>query len=335
MTKSISEIARMANVSVTTVRLVINEQHRKYRISEKTRQRIQDIIDEHGYYINQTARSLKLNRSQTLGLIVPRISNPFFAALTEKLELLCRKRGFQLITCCSDESDQVEKNIIENLYARGIDGIFVCSTTRQCQQDAMNNQWSKPVVFLDRDYCIPDIPMVSSDHYYGAYQLGKSLADVSELFFLAGNIHLPSMEARLKGMRDGMSDAGSQLNDQNVFIASKNRHVDGYELMKQLLDKYYLESQTIVMASLPVLEGAIECLRNVTGGLPRGTTIACFDDHPMLDFLPNEVISVKQDTQALAFSALEVMTHLLERNTGSAHRHIIEPEMMTRAKVRF
>lgn len=333
MTKSINEIARMANVSVTTVRLVINDQHKKYRISEQTRKRIQDIIDKHGYYINQTARSLKLNKSQTLGLVVPRITNAFFAALTEELEWLCRNKGFQLITICSDENADIERKITENLYARGVDGMFVCSTNHSCQQELHNNQWAKPVVFIDRDFDIPDIPMVRSDHYQGAFQLGHNLANVDEIFFLAGNINLPSMEARLKGMREGIASAGRELNDNHIFIADKGRHVDGYDLMKHVLEHYHLDAQTIVMASLPVLEGAIECMKHVTGTIPKGLTIACFDDHAMLDFLPNEVIAVKQDTMALATNASELMNSLLDKKNGFLHRHILEPEMITRTRV--
>ena len=333
MTKSINEIARMANVSVTTVRLVINDQHKKYRISEQTRKRIQDIIDEHGYYINQTARSLKLNKSQTLGLVVPRITNAFFAALTEELEWLCRSNGFQLITICSDENADIERKITENLYARGVDGMFVCSTNHSCQKQLQDNQWDKPVVFLDRDFDIPDIPMVRSDHYLGAYQLGQNLANVDELFFLAGNIALPSMDARLKGIREGVRSRGSELNDNHVFIADKGRHVDGYDLMKHVLENHHLESQTIVLASLPVLEGAIECLKHVTGTIPKELTIACFDDHAMLDFLSNEVIAVKQDTTALATNASNLMNNLLEKKSGFSHRHILEPKMITRTRV--
>ena len=333
MTKSINEIARMANVSVTTVRLVINDQHKKYRISEQTRKRIQDIIDEHGYYINQTARSLKLNKSQTLGLVVPRITNAFFAALTEELEWLCRNNGFQLITICSDENDQIERKITENLYARGVDGMFVCSTNLSCQQELHDNQWGKPIVFLDRDFDVADIPMVRSDHYQGAFQLGQNLANVDEILFLAGNISLPSMQARLKGVREGISNAGSELNDNHIFIADKGRHVDGYDLMKHVLENYHLDSQTIVLASLPVLEGAIECMKHVTGTIPKGLTIACFDDHAMLDFLPNEVIAVKQDTTALATSASELMSCLLDKKDGFTHRYILAPKMITRTRV--
>ena len=322
----------MANVSVTTVRLVINDQHKKYRISEQTRKRIQDIIDEHGYFINQTARSLKLNKSQTLGLVVPRITNAFFAALTEKLEWLCRGKGFQLITICTDENDETERKITENLYARGVDGMFVCSTTQECQQSLYDNQRGKPVVFLDRDFAIPDIPVVTSDHYAGAYQLGTNLGEAEEIFFLAGNLSLPSMQARLKGMQDGLAKIGNPLNQNHTFIADHSSHSDGYTLMKQLLESHDLSNQTVVMASLPILEGAIECLKHISGSIPRGLTIASFDDHAMLDFLPNEVIAIKQNTSALATNASEVMTDLLNKVPPAANRHILEPEIITRSK---
>ena len=323
----------MANVSVTTVRLVINNQHKKYRISEQTRQRIQAIIDEYGYFINQTARSLKLNKSHTLGLVVPGITNVFFAALTEKLERLCRTNGFQLITIFTDENDHIEREVIENLYARGVDGLFVCSTTRECQQSLLEHRRGKPVVFLDRDFAVPDISLVSTDHYAGAYQLGQALDKTEDLFFLAGNLHLPSIEARMNGIQNSLSEKGYPLNQNHIFIAQHGSHNNGYALMAQLLQDNQLDQQTVVMASLPILEGAIKCIKKTIGTIPRDLTFASFDDHAMLDFLSNEVITLQQDTTALATNASYIMSCLLANRTPEYRRCLLKPEIITRGRV--
>ncbi len=92
MAKTVEQIASDLNLSVTTVRLVLNGKAEQYRISVKTQTRINEYVERYGYIINHSARSLKLNKTDTLGLIVPNISNVFFATLAEKLEDVKRDR---------------------------------------------------------------------------------------------------------------------------------------------------------------------------------------------------------------------------------------------------
>lgn len=87
MAKTVEQIAKDLNLSVTTVRLVLSGKAEQYRISVKTQSRINEHVERFGYTLNHSARSLKLNKTETLGLIVPNISNVFFATLAEKLEL--------------------------------------------------------------------------------------------------------------------------------------------------------------------------------------------------------------------------------------------------------
>jgi LacI family fructose operon transcriptional repressor len=97
MAKTVEQIAKDLNLSVTTVRLVLGGKAEQYRISVKTQARINEHVERYGYTLNHSARSLKLNKTETLGLIVPNISNVFFATLAEKLELRCRRSGYQLM----------------------------------------------------------------------------------------------------------------------------------------------------------------------------------------------------------------------------------------------
>ena len=110
MAKTVEQIASDLNLSVTTVRLVLNGKAEQYRISVKTQTRINEYVERYGYIINHSARSLKLNKTDTLGLIVPNISNVFFATLAEKLEQRCRRSGYQLtISCTYDYVDYENK----------------------------------------------------------------------------------------------------------------------------------------------------------------------------------------------------------------------------------
>lgn len=125
MAKTVEQVARALEISITTVRLVLGGKAEQYRISAKTQQRINDYIAENGLVVNHIARSLKLNKTETLGLVIPRLSNLFFSTLAEKLEACCRQAGYQLMIACTYSDSEHENSLVEGLLARNVDGLFV------------------------------------------------------------------------------------------------------------------------------------------------------------------------------------------------------------------
>ena len=109
MAKTVEQVAKALDISITTVRLVLGGKAEQYRISAKTQQRINDYIAENGLVVNHIARSLKLNKTETLGLVIPRLSNLFFSTLAEKLESCCRQAGYQLMIACTYSDSEHEK----------------------------------------------------------------------------------------------------------------------------------------------------------------------------------------------------------------------------------
>lgn len=144
MAKTVEQIAKDLNLSVTTVRLVLSGKAEQYRISVKTQSRINEHVERFGYTLNHSARSLKLNKTETLGLIVPNISNVFFATLAEKLELRCRRSGYQLMISCTYNDVDYENKLVKALMARNVDGLFIVPSTLENQQHHLR-QIQKPL----------------------------------------------------------------------------------------------------------------------------------------------------------------------------------------------
>lgn len=331
MTKTVHEIAKMAGVSETSVRFVINGQHKKYRISEKTRLKIQNIIDEYGYTINQTARSLKLQKTQTLGLVVPRLTNPFFSSFAEKLEHDCRKAGYQLIIACSDDDETIEAEVVSNLLSRNVDGLFITAASPERQRAPEISKNKKPVVFFDRDFGETSSPIVSTDNKAGGRAIGDNLAGVSsELFFLIADIHLPTVRDRLQGIKDGLHKKGIQLDDQHIIIQGKSERSNGYAMMEKVCNALDRSPKGIVSISLPVLEGAMGFLRKHFGKIPTDMVIGSFDDHSMLEFCQNRVVSMKQDVTMLSKTSIELMKQLIAKEKNVQKSNVIQPEISVR-----
>lgn len=306
MAKTIEEIARDLNLSVTTVRLVLSEKATQYRISTKTQNRIKHYVERYDYTLNHSARSLKLNKTDTLGLIVPCISNVFFATLAEKLELRCRDFGYQLMISCSYNDVDYENKLVSALISRNVDGLFIAPSTLENQQHHLR-KIQKPLVFLDRDFKFSNNSLVASDNINGGEKLTSAMlqAGKTPLWFLVADTSLPSISDRVTGYKNVLKKY--QYSQQNWILEGPDNTPNGGEkLMYELISGHGIP-QAFISSSLPILEGAINALRQQSGHISAEINIGTFDEHPMLGFLANNVWSVQQDENSLAEQAFVLM----------------------------
>jgi LacI family sucrose operon transcriptional repressor len=124
---TIKDIAELAGVSKATASLVLNGRGKELRVAQETRERVLAIAREQHYQPSIHARSLRDNRSHTIGLVVPEITNYGFAVFSHELETLCREAGVQLLISCTDENPGQESMVVNNMIARQVDGLIVAS----------------------------------------------------------------------------------------------------------------------------------------------------------------------------------------------------------------
>ncbi len=324
MAKTVEQIATALDISITTVRLVLNNKAQQYRISSKTQARINDYVAEHGYSVNYAARSLKLNKTDTLGLIIPRLSNVFFATLAEKLEIRCREAGYQLMISCTYSDMKYENKLVEALIARNVDGLFVVPSSLQSQNHHIKRS-AKPLVLLDRDFGTPDVSLIVSDNRRGSAALTKAMFDAGQmpLFFMAGDIGQPTIKERMSGYEAVLASCGITEPRQWILEAAHNRREDGETLMRTFLSSHQSAPPAFIASSLPVLEGALSVLRAHFGFIPAQINIGTFDEHPMLGFLSNNIWSVRQDEDAWVKTAFDAMQRLLQG--AGVHQRVIVP----------
>lgn len=311
MAKTVEQIANDLSLSVTTVRLVLGGKAEQYRISAKTQARINEHVERYGYVLNHSARSLKLNKTDTLGLIVPNISNVFFATLAEKLELRCRRSGYQLTISCTYNDIDYENKLVRALIARNVDGLFIVPSSLENQQHHLR-QVQKPMVLLDRDFKYTDNALVESHNVEGGQRLTENLlaTGASPVWFLVGDTELPSIHDRLEGYLKALKKHGIDHSEW-VRAGPENTPEGGKQLMDALLVEHERPA-AFIASSLPVLEGAIKALRDRFGEVPPDINIGTFDEHPMLGFLANNVWSMQQDENSWAEKAFDIMQRAID-----------------------
>ena len=330
MSKTADEIARETGFSITTVRLVINGQSDKYRISAKTQKVIEDYIAIHGYSVNHAARSLKLRRSDTIGFVVPDLANAFFARLMASLEVLCRERDLLLLTVSSHDDPELEKRAVANLLARGVDGLVIAP----CQPvlPRLENRARAPIVMFDRDYGSALYPTVVSDNVQGAQEMTRRmLAEVQKPFaFLCGHADSPSIQDRISGFKAACAAFGVGDSDTLVRLDAEDSTAAGRRLMAALLAGDQASPPAFMCSSLLVLEGALQQLKASAGRIDPQIMIGTFDDHTMLDLLPNRVVSIRQNEAALAARIFAQLIEPAGQTKRPPARDVVPGELICR-----
>ena len=326
MGKSIDEIASALGVSATTIKLVINGKADKYRISKKTQSRVGSYISRNGYTVNHAARTLKLKKSQTLGLVLPNLANPYFLQLAEYLGDLCQERDYQLITVSTQSNPSREKRLTDTLLNRGVDGLFIVSTSAVRQKDIQSEAKNKPLVFLDRKFQPNDLFSVTSDNFQGSLQMTLKLLEycASDFFFLYGDPVLPSIDQRIEGFLEACRRSGREPGADWGISVPLNTKRYGYEAMEKLHRQINGKlPKGLVFSSLPILEGALSFIKEQYMSIPKNIILATFDDHAMLNFLPNMVLSVQQNSETVAENALRMMLAQLDGHSLRSHKRAV------------
>jgi LacI family fructose operon transcriptional repressor len=309
--KTVAEIARETGLSVTTVRLIANGQAGKYRISEATAKIVEEQIQRYGVAVNHAARSLKLRRTDTIGLVVPELSNAFFARLMSGLEELCRGSGLVLLTASTNENPDLEERAVRSLYARGVDGLIVAP----CRTPDYGRLFAKtarmPIVVVDRAFPNSRYPSVVSDNAAAGFALTRAvLATGAPLTaFLCGQTELPTIAGRIRGFAAACQEAGISNWEALILRAAENSVGAGRTLMAQALERGRPPA-SFMCSSLMVLEGATQRLKEQIGLIPPETVMGTFDDQESLDFLPNQVFSARQNEAELASRAFARLEEL-------------------------
>jgi len=322
---TLDEVAAATGFSRTTVRFVVNGQAERYRIKAQTRDQIEQFIREHGIVIDRTARSLRLQRSDAIGLVLPDLANPFFAHLTAALEDLCHAAGLVLLTTSSHDDPAGEARAVTRLLERGVDGMVIAPCSPRIALPPSGGRRSCAVVMTDRAFPGQPYPVVVTDNEAAGRRLADILlAERGDAVFLAASRWLPSIEERIRGFLSACSKYGLDDAEARVFSSESDDVAAGRRLMEQAITNRGGLPRAFVCSSLLVFEGALQAIGVRNGRLPPDLLLGTFDHHPLLEFLPNRVVSARQDEKAIARTIFRCLTDQLKNRPVHAERLVVE-----------
>lgn len=216
---TIKDIAKLANVSATTVSNVING--KKSKTTEDTKQRILNLVKELDYKPNAMARSLVNGKTKLIGVILPDISDSYFAQLAKKLEEAARNQGYSILTCSTDNEIKNEQKIIDIMREHCVDGIIIsASLIKESWQFNDLYKIKYPLVTLGRELSVnEDVCSVSVNNYISGYKATKYLLELGHrnIGLIAGDEWSSITQEIVEGYREALKDHGIDMDLELIY----------------------------------------------------------------------------------------------------------------------
>ena len=332
---TIKDIAAKAGVSVTTVSLVLNG--KEHRIAKETRKRIIDIANALDYRPNQLAVGLITKRTNTVGLLIPDVSNSYFSELAKGAEGKAAENGYNLILCNTNDSPGKDCEYINVLLDRGVDGIIMVpsgkgkdETLNQCLSLMMRSQ--KPFVLADRIRVGTSYSGVTLDQIKGGYLATEYLIKQGhrKIGCITGPLGMVNAYMRYQGYKKALQDNGISYNSK--LVKEGTYHIeDGLVQSKEL----FKENVTAIFACNDLMAyGVYKSAVNEGIKVPEELSIVGFDNIPFSEFLEVPLTTIHQPVGQIGELSVEKLINLIMKKEEKEKLVVLEPELIVRDSVK-
>jgi LacI family transcriptional regulator len=307
---TISDIARMADVSTTTVSHVLNHTR---PVSKALRARVVAAIQELDYKPNAMARGLRMQNSKTLGLIIPDNSNPFFSEIALGAEDCAFRHGYSIVLCNSRHDLARELTYITQLTSYPVDGLVLCAVSVSTEHINESADLAGPMTIIDRKLQNVDADVILADHQQGARLAVGHLVELGHrrIAIITGPLDLAPAKDRLDGYRSVLHQAEIPIYDE--YIVEGDFQVgSGREMAGRLLTLEH--PPTAIFASNDMMAiGALHTAKKLGVHVPEDLSLVGFDNIFLSSLVDPALTSVAQPAYRLGELAVE---KLISRITG-------------------
>ena len=335
------DVAREAGVSITTVSFVLNNVE-SGKISEDTKRRVLDAVRKLNYVPDFFAKGLKTGRSNTLGIIVPSITNPFFASIVQGAGDSARQEGYNLIVTSTYRERLTEAACVDFLLERQVDAILVPATMDPSLIEKLKKVETGIVVYngeLDQ----LDVSCVTTDNFRGGWLVSKHLIELGhhQIAFLSPPLSNPVRESRFAGFQRGLLDGGFRLSPDYVMISDFEGELPdvnydystGYNLASDLFKRTSGKYPIAIFAFNDMLAlGVIRAAADAGLRIPEDISLVGYDDIFVAALVHPGLTTIHQPKYHLGASAARLaIEHLDEEHRDrSGQRVVFQPQLRVR-----
>ncbi|MCG5479855.1 MAG: LacI family transcriptional regulator [Ensifer alkalisoli] len=290
---TLKDIARETGVHVSTVSRALDPVERK-SITDDVAKRIQAAAEKLGYRPNRIAAGLRTNRTMTVGVMIPDITNLVFPPILRGIESVLEPLGYASIIVNTDSERDREVRLLDVLRDRGVDGIIHAAVLRSDPSIARAAQDGLPVVTLNRKVEQSTIPSVINDEDAGICEMLQHLKSLghTRIAHIAGPQELSTGQLRLSAFRRAAEDQAITVDESLIRMATRFNEQDGARCLLELLDGMG-PFTAVLCANDRLALGAIEALRDRGIDCPGQISVTGFNDMPLLDLIRPKLTTVR------------------------------------------
>ncbi|WP_374315228.1 LacI family DNA-binding transcriptional regulator [Aquabacterium sp.] len=325
---TIKDVAARAGVSFTTVSHVLNGTR---RVSDEARARVERAVAEMGYAPSAVARALKTSETFIFGVLVPNITNPFFAELTRGIEDRCRQTDYSVFLCNSDDEPDTQSRYLQTLLERRVDGLLLAAAAGEADVLVKRLATTRvPTVVVERR--IPGLAtdLVRVDHDAGARLAVAHLVSLGHqaIACLSGPSRFEVARERTAGWVAGLREAGLDIKPEWMLEGDYSSSA-GYDMTRSLLEKGEV---TAILAGNDLMAfGALRAAAEMGVSVPQQLSVLGFDGIDMGQYVYPALTSVGYPIRELGETAASVLLERLANPAGETREVVLPPQLVMRA----
>ncbi|MFP2240611.1 ribose operon transcriptional repressor RbsR [Pseudescherichia vulneris] len=325
---TMKDVARQAGVSTSTVSHVINKDR---FVSDTITEKVNAAIKSLNYAPSALARSLKLNQTHTIGMLITASTNPFYSELVRGVERSCFERGYSLVLCNTEGDEQRMNSNLETLMQKRVDGLLLlCTETHQPSQEIMQRYPSIPTVMMDWAPFDGDSDLIQDNSLLGGDMATQYLIDkgYTRIACIAGPLDKTPARLRLEGYQSAMQRSGLPLHDE-YLITSDFEFGGGLTAMQSLL-ALAEPPQAVFVGNDAMAVGVYQALYQAGLSVPRDMAVVGYDDIELAAFMTPPLTTIHQPKDELGELAIDVLIHRMAQPGQKQQRVQLTPELVVR-----
>ncbi|TGV04758.1 LacI family DNA-binding transcriptional regulator [Flavivirga rizhaonensis] len=310
---TIHDISKALGIDSSTVSRALNDSP---RVSKKTKGKILKKAKELGYQRNSLASSLRTSKTQTIAVVLPRISRHFFARVIAGIEETAHKAGYNVIICQSLDNLEREKKIISTLISNRVDGIMISISMETTNYEHLEayKKLDKPIVFFDRPCELPNCINVNIDNFQASFDATQHLISrgCKHIVHFSGSQKIELYRQRKAGYIAALEKNNIKINDHYIFESNLSEE-DGIRAAKKILrlkniDGLYSSNDTAAIS-------AMKYFKSKRVRVPEDIAVVGFNNDPISAVIEPSLTTINQPALEIGKMASNLLFEQINNKT--------------------
>ena len=330
---TLNEVSEYTQLSKTTISRVLNGKSREFRINRHTQERVIAAAQELNYKPQLVAQLLHKKPMRTIGIVMPNLSNPFFASLASAISVEAKKHELFVMLFDTQEDPVQEESALNKMQEYRVDGIVIVPCGRDARKLEKINR-TIPVVQVDRYFEDSDLSYVSTNNFRGAYEAMSLLLNSGHrnVICIQGPTFSVTNRERIRGCRKAIEDYGEQC---SLLVLGNDFSIQNGYIEGQLALSRRPRPTAIFAMSNTIMLGTMRAIKEHHLVIPDDISLLSFDDNIYIDYLNPPVTRVAQPVSSMGIAAIKMLVNSIQQEGELHSTMLLTPSIINRNSIKI